>query len=143
MTPTMRDIIHAIATRLHETGVGYWPGPTGTYPQKLAIPPIFAKRLPPTPGRAIAINTYGTDLNPNPDMASILTVRIQVRSRAPMDADPTGDNAITALHGQHHQEWAGLIVDRCRHLSTAQLGADSAGLDERADNFEITIHTRS
>lgn len=138
MIPTMRQVIDAVGTRLMGAGVGYWPGPAGTYPTN-AGRPIFAKRLRPKPDTAIAVTTYGTDLDPNPDLPTI-RVRVQVRTRAPLDADPIGDQIIQALHGQHHQEWAGLPVNRCIHLSTAQLGANQAGLDERTDNFELTIH---
>lgn len=139
MTINLRTVINAVATRLHDTGVGYWPGPEGTYPDTPQARSIYAKRLPPKPAEAYAVTAYGLTTTPDPDVTSY-TVRVQVRSRAPYDADPMGDDALNSLHGLHHQEWAGLHVDRCQHLSTAQLGADSAGLDERTDNFELTIH---
>ena len=136
---SMRSVIDAVATRLNDAEVGYWPGPTGTYPTTLPRTPVYAKRLPATPPEALAVNVYGQDLQPDPtDPTEVF--RGQVRSRAPYDADPPADQALAALHGQHHQVWAGIRVQRCRHLSTAQLGADpSTGLDERTDNYELEV----
>lgn len=142
MTVSSRHIIHATAAQLHNHTIGYWPGPDGTYPTHPHAPPIYAKHLPPTPDTCIAITTYALNLEINPDLGRTFTIRIQVRVRAPQDADPIADQILTVLHGQHRQEWEGLYVERCRHLSTAQLGTNPGGLDERTDNFELTItHT--
>lgn len=139
MTTPLRSVIDAVCTRLDTAGVAYWPGPDGSYPKTPPRRPAFAKRLPATPPEALAVATYGLDLQPDPQDPSEV-FRVQVRSRAPYDADPPADQALAALHGQHHQVWAGIRVQRCRHLSTAQLGADpSTGLDERTDNYELEV----
>lgn len=137
---TLQDVTVAVMTRLHDREVAWWPGSLdGAYPKQPPRTPVFAKRLPATPPEALAVATYGLDLQPDPQDPSEV-FRIQVRSRAPYDADPPADQALAALHGQHHQVWAGIRVQRCRHLSTAQLGADpSTGLDERTDNYEIEV----
>ena len=135
---SMRSVIDAVATRLDTAGVGYWPGPTGTYPTTLPRTPVYAKRFPATPPEAFSVSVYSLDLTPDPDDPTEV-FRVQVRSRAPYDADPHADEALQALHGQHNAVWAGVRVERCRHLSTAQLGADTAGLDERTDNYELEV----
>lgn len=139
MTTPLRSVIDAVCTRLDAAGVAYWPGPDGTYPKTPPRTSAFAKRLPATPAQALAVTAYDVELTPDPE-DTVEVFRVQVRSRAPYDADPTADAALAILHGQHHQEWAGIRVQRCRHLSTAQLGADpSTGLDERTDNYELEV----
>ena len=71
--------------------------------------------------------------------SNVTVARVQVRVRAPYDADPLADAALAALHGAHHETWGGLRVARCAHLSALQLGADQSGLDERSDNYELHI----
>lgn len=143
MTLNMRDVIHALATHLNDTRIGVWPGPNGTHDHRSSQPLIFAKNPPRAPQAhtAYILTAYQHAHTIDPSTARVHTVRIQILSRAPRDADPLGDAVVRALHGQHRQEWNGLAIDRCKHVSTVQLGADSAGLDERTDNFEITITT--
>lgn len=137
--PPLQAVVAAVAQHLHDAGVAYWPGPTGTYPKRMPRPPAYAKRLQADPQTALAVNAYQLDDNPDPGQA-VATVWVQVRARAPMDADPLADAARQALHGQHNTVWAGVRVARCTHESTAQLGADPAsGLDERTDNYRIEV----
>lgn len=129
-------IIDAVCWQLNDQKVGFWPGANAPYPKKPPLPPVYAKRLQATSGSCLAVSVYDYSA-PQPGSATI-TARVQIRTRAPYTADPLADQALNALHGAHHQEWHGLRVERCIHTSTAQLGIDEAGLDERTDNYEIT-----
>ena len=138
--PTMRAITRAVCERLAQAGAAYWPGEDGAYTLTPGgAPPVYAKRLQATPDTALAVATYQIDPPIDPG-DPVTVVRVQVRARAPYDADPLADTALAALHGAHHQEWGGLHVARCAHLSALQLGADQAGLDERTDNYELHIN---
>ncbi|QPK81116.1 hypothetical protein G7Y41_08765 [Schaalia sp. ZJ405] len=134
----LRMVIDAVGTYLTGVGIAFWPGTDGEYPESLTKPPVFAKRLPPTPVEAVAINAYSREQSPNPGDNTI-RVCFQVRTRAPYDADPLADAVVHALHGLHHQTCADLTFDRVRHLSTAQLGLTDTGADERTDNFEALL----
>lgn len=137
---TATDIINAIGTHLSNQKVAYWPGLTGTYPKTSPIPPVFAKRLPPTPVTAFAINVYHIT-PPAPD-ETVWRYRVQIRSRAPLNADANADKALNVLHAIHNQTWGGVHVARVLHESTAQLGADpSTGVDERTDNYLLEVTT--
>lgn len=137
--PTMRAITRAVCERLAQAGVAYWPGEDGDYTRPPGgPPPVYAKRLQTTPETALAVAAYQIDPPITPG-DNVTVARVQVRARAPYDADPLADAALTALHGAHHQKWGGLRVARCAHLSAVQLGADQAGLDERTDNYELHI----
>lgn len=137
--PTMRDITRAVCERLAQAGVAYWPGEDSAYTLTPGgPPPVYAKRLQATPETALAVATYQIDPPITPGI-NVTVARVQVRVRAPYDADPLADAALAALHGAHHQTWGGLRVARCAHLSALQLGADQSGLDERSDNYELHI----
>lgn len=135
------QLIMTVGRILHSNNIGYMPAnASDPYPTTHALPPIFAKRLPAKPEECIALNVYGWELEPDPK--NPLTVaRLQTRVRAKHTADPLADRIVTALHGLHAT--TGDTIGRIRHVSTAQLGADPAGLDERTDNFHIILHTHS
>ena len=138
MTTPLLLVNDAVASRIDEAGLGFW-NPTGAYPKDPSVPPIFGKRLPATAsGEAIAVNTYSITVSPNPNQP-VETVRVQVRCRAPVVADTLADTILGVLHGAHHEQWGPLIIQRCAHISTAQLGLDVNGLDERTDNYELEI----
>lgn len=139
--PTMRAVTRAVCERLNRAGVAYWPGEDGAYTLTPGgPPPVYAKRLQATPETAFAVTAYQIAPPITPD-SNVTVARVQVRVRAPYDADPLADAALAALHGVHHQMWGGLRVARCAHLSALQLGADQSGLDERSDNYELHITT--
>lgn len=138
MTTPLAMAVDAVASRIDTAGLGYW-NPNSAYPPAPERTPIYGKRFPPkAPDTAIAINCYSIEMNPDPGQP-VERIRVQVRSRAKGNADDVGDPILTLLHGKHHEQWGALIVQRCRHLSTAQLGVDSQGLDERTDNYELEI----
>lgn len=137
---TLQTIVVAVMTRLSDSGVAWWPGSIdGAYPTTPPRTPVYAKRIPASSPEALAVSVYQLDLQPDPEDPTEV-FRVQVRTRAPFDADPTADEALAALHGAHRQQWAGVRIERCRHLSTAELGADPAtSLDERTDNYELEV----
>lgn len=142
MTTPLKLVIDAVASTTDQAGLGFW-NPHGTYPNNPNVPPIYAKRFPPkAPDNALTINAYGIQVSPDPNQP-VETIRVQVRSRAKNTAslvvDDIADPILTLLHGAHHQKWGALTIQRCQHLSTAQLGVDAAGLDERTDNYQLEI----
>lgn len=129
------EIIDAVARRLEAAGVGVWGGADAPVPPGDTRTRIWAKHHPPeTP--SLTLNVYSISLSPNSEQPS--TYRVQVLARAEGNADNLADAAKVALHGAHRQEWAGINVARCAHISTAQLGLDGL-TDERTDNYEIII----
>jgi hypothetical protein len=134
-TVRVRDVLRGVAAHLAASGIGYWsetePAPTGATL-------IALKRLPDSPDRAVAVSVYGMDLDAVlPDVE----LPVQVLARSPGvvdDVDDLADDVVTAMHGVHHATWGALRVQRCVHTSTAPLGADRNGREERSDNFLIT-----
>lgn len=138
MTTPLALVVDAVASRIDQAGLGYW-NPAGAYPAAPERPPVYGKRFPPkAPQTAVSVNAYSIQVSPDPHQP-VETIRVQVRTRKPGTADPLADSILTLLHGKHHEQWGALRVQRCRHLSTAQLGVDTADLDERTDNFELEI----
>lgn len=134
--PSMAEAIQAVAQRLSQT-VGELSPFTGTRPA------IFVRRAPDTPNQLYRVSGYWQrrDLI-LPDRL----FRIQVMSRGmPGDrlgADEMADAAMQVLAGQHHQEWAGLTIDRCTWESAAELSPDVHDREIRTDNYEITTHRK-
>ena len=138
MTTPILLVIDAVAACLDDAGIGYW-NPTGTYPAQPEKPPVYGKRLPAkSPSTAVAVNVYGVEVSPDPNQP-VETFRIQIRTRKAGVADDLADTILSRLHGSHHEKWGALTIQRCRHTSTAQLGLDTAGLDERTDNYQLEV----
>lgn len=134
------EVIDAVCMHLAEAGIFYYPGGSVEYKPSASQVPVTAKRLPAKWDTAAAVNVYSQDL-PLPGSDTI-TVNVQVHVRASPTADVLADRAVEALHGVHAAQWGSLRVDRCAHLSTAQLGADEKDLDHRTDNFQLIFHTK-
>ncbi|MCD4558226.1 minor capsid protein [Schaalia sp. lx-100] len=132
-----QNVIDAIGTILTQAGVAFWPGFDGEYPASTQLPFVYAKRLPPDEAKALAINVYARENNIS---TGSTTVRVQVLCRCPREADTVADRVFDALHGLHHQHKGALRLARIRHISTAQLGLSPGGMDERSDNYEITLN---
>ena len=138
MTTPIALILDAVASRIDAAGLGYW-NPTGAYPALPERPPVYGKRFPPkAPQTAVSVNVYGIHVSPDPNL-DVEVFRLQVRTRAPINADPLADRILTLLHGKHHEQWGALKIQRCQHLSTAQLGVDTESLDERTDNYQVEV----
>lgn len=136
----LAEVIDAVCSHLSQAGIFYYPGATATYKPGAGQVPVMAKRLPAKWDTAAAVNVYSQEL-PLPGSDTI-TVNVQLHVRASPTADILADRAVEALHGVHAATWGSLRVDRCVHLSTAQLGADEKGLDHRTDNFQLIFHTK-
>lgn len=131
------DALRGVAEHLATEGVGKWPGP-----YTAGDTAVVLKRLPATPDRALAITVYDVDLDVELPNEGLM---VQVVSRAPglVDAvDDLADAVLAVMHGTHHATWGDLHVSRCVHISTAPLGADGNGREERSDNYRI-ITTRT
>lgn len=95
---------------------------------------VAAKRLATTPDQGVAITVYATIDEPQTH-----TRRVQFWMRGTRD-NPFGPDRISQLifeqlHWRHHDS----LIARARRLSTAQLGLDGNGRDERTDNYEIIL----
>lgn len=134
------EVIDAVCQHLSQAGIFYYPGATATYKPSAGRVPVTAKRLPAPWDTAAAVNVYSQEL-PLPGSDTVM-VSFQVHVRASPTADILADRAVEALHGVHAATWGALRVDRCIHLTTAQLGADGKGLDHRTDNFQLIFHTK-
>jgi len=123
-----------LCTWLATADVGVWrpAGPSYT----TAEVGVFYGALGATPDRAVGVSVYGTD----DDVALGTATRwVQVRYRGapgtPDGADTLATAGFRALHGVHHRDG----VARARRVSSAHLGADDNGRQERTDNYEITL----
>ncbi|GEL47405.1 hypothetical protein CHO01_25210 [Cellulomonas hominis] len=134
-TVRVSHVLRGIAAHLHAAGVGVWTGPEEVAPAGKTL--IALKRLPPSPDRALAISVYDLDLDVELPNTGVM---VQILSRAPGAADEVddlADDALEAMHAVHHATWGALRVARCVHESTAPLGADGNGREERSDNYRI------
>ncbi len=129
-----RALTVTVCEWLAAANVGVWrpDGPTYTGSET----GIFYGPLEPAPDRAIGVTVYGTD----DDVAVGTSTRwVQVRVRGargrPEGADELAGVIFTALHRVHAR--AG--VSRARRISSAHLGPDDNGRQERTDNYEITL----
>jgi hypothetical protein len=131
---TTTTITWAIAQLLADAGVGVWR--TGGLAYTASEAGIFYGPLLTQPDRAIGITVYAqTD--------DIVTGRkdryVQVRYRgakgAPNGADVLADAGFNALHGTYRTSG----IARITRTSTAPLGADSNGRQERADNYQLIL----
>lgn len=127
-------LVKTICQLLADRGVGAWQ-PTGPAYTAGQIG-IFYGPIQPTPDRAIGATLYATE----DDVASGPAVRyVQLRfrgARGAVDgADTLAAAAFAALHATHHT--AGLA--RARRVSSAHLGADDTGRQERTDNYQIIL----
>lgn len=125
-------LVKTICRLLAERGVGAWQpaGPAYTSGQV----GIHYGALPPDPDRAIGVTLYATqdDIAGPPPMRYV-QLRFRGARGAVDGADTLADAAFTALHATHHT--AGLA--RARRVSSAHLGADESGRQERTDNYQI------
>lgn len=133
------DALRGVAQHLEDAGIGTWSTTTAYVSTDTAV---ALKALPTTPDRAIAVSVIADLEVYSPQI--VLRVQITTRESAdkPSDAvDDLADDVIAVMHGVRNAWWGALWVSRCSHFSTAPLGADEAGRQERSDNFRI-ITTR-
>jgi hypothetical protein len=130
---TTTTITWAVAQLLADAGVGVWR--TGGLYLASEVG-VFYGAIGAAPDRAVGVTVYAqTD--------DIVTGRkdryVQVRYRgakgAPNGADVLADAGFDALHGTYRTSG----IARITRTSTAPLGADSNGRQERADNYQLIL----
>lgn len=122
-----------LARHLHAAGIGEYRD-DGT-PFTDGTVGIFYGALGDTPDRAIGIRVYAT----GDDTVGTATRRAQVRyrgsPRAPDGADDLAGLVFNALHGSTQVVGVSYVA----RVSSAPLGADQNGRQERTDNYTITL----
>lgn len=98
--------------------------------------------MPATPDAVATVNCYQDPRPANPDDRT-RQVRFQVRVRQSSQANPPtanqpAESVQEALLGHGITLVDGMAKARITHLSTAFLGSDDQGRDERTDNYLIT-----
>jgi len=127
------QVTTTVCVILDAAGVGEWR-PTGAY--TTAEVGIFYGAIAAAPDRGIGVTTYmQTD-----DVETGLAVRmVQLWCRGthgdPRGADVLADAAFAALHGIYHRSGLASITRK----SSAPMGADGNGRQERSDNYVIVI----
>ncbi|MDU0864419.1 minor capsid protein [Actinomyces urogenitalis] len=101
--------------------------------------------LPAKPNRALAVKAYADPVPADP-ADTTRRIRFQVRTRqdtaaTPPTANADAETAQEALLGHGLTLLDGAPQARITHLSTATLGLDSDGRDERTDNY-LLLTTR-
>jgi len=125
-----------IASWLAAAGVGAWrPGGPSYTTSEVGI---YYGPIAAAPDRGVGVAVYSAD---DPVSTGITVRYVQVRYRGapgvPAGADVLASAGFAALHGVHHRDG----VARARRISSARLGADDNGRQERTDNFEIILNT--
>ena len=126
LVTTVNELLAAASVGTWRPGGGYTAGEIG----------LFYGPIGATPDRAIGVTCYTqTD-----DIETGRTDRyVQVRFRghrgAPNGADQLADAAFIALHGVYRTSG----IARITRTSTAPLGADTNGRQERTDNYQLII----
>lgn len=134
------DLLAGVAELLAADGVAEWD-PTGTYTDN----EIGIVIGPPSqsPASLVALATYNNSDDPG---GADSTVFLQVRSRAP-DDDPRKANALSggvfnSLQGLRATV-NGIRIVYGKRNSSAPLGVDGNGRQERTDNYELMVHRPS
>lgn len=134
------DLLVGVAQLLDADGVAVWD-PTGTY----ANTDVGIVIGPPSqsPPSLVALAVYNSSDDPaTPDS----TVFLQVRTRAPDDdprkADDLDDGVFNALQGLR-ATINGIRLVYGKRNSSAPIGIDSNGRQERTSNYELMVHRPS
>ncbi len=144
-------VTKAIIWRLYTAGVGDDTTAVGQHDPSL--PRLTVKVMPPgseagpsQPDRIIAVTAYSRTASPNPKILD-RAVSVQLMIRGGMNAllDPEGiaSQAFSALHGQHHVTWNGLVIDRCAHSYGSPMGPDDQQRWEWSENYTVVLQQRS
>lgn len=128
------DLTEYIAYVLATAALGAWRPAGPVY--AASETGIFYGAIGASPDRAIGVTVYATDDDLVTGKAS-RWVQLHFRGspNAPRSADDMAGAAFDALHGRHH---AG-AVSRFIRTSSAPLGADANGRQERSDNYQIIL----
>ena len=97
---------------------------------------------PTTPDQVVTVKAYQDPIPADPgDVTRLVRVQVRVRQAANSTvptANATAETVMRSLLGHGLHLAPGLPTARVTHLSTAQLGVDDKGRDERTDNYQIT-----
>lgn len=134
MTWLVSALRRGLAEYLAANGVGTWRESSPYLPDEKAI---TLRDLPDAPDTALAVEVY--DISDDvvlPDQE----VRVQLLARGRGDAaDDMADTAFGVLHGAHHFMAGTVKVGSARRISSAPLGADDNGREERADSYALVL----
>jgi Bacteriophage minor capsid protein len=129
------DLLTGVAERLAAAGVGVWrpAGPAYTDDETA----IVVGSLPQQPSTVVALAAYAVTASA---ALNDTTIGVQARIRGVSGGDqrPAADLAdavFEALHGLRQQTIGGIWVAQITLQSSAQLGPDQQGRDERTDNY--------
>ena len=101
---------------------------------------IILKEMPPSPDRAIVLNTYSPVDDPVQGMGSVMVqFRFRGSRKSVLDADGLADDVFDLLHGARYldlipgQPAFSYVIRK----SSLDLGADGNDRWERTDNYEF------
>lgn len=129
------DLAAGIAVHLDAAGVGVWR-PNGGYADTDTA--IVMKAMPQQPHRCIALTAYANLDDPLLPLGQV-AVQFRCRGTDPRHPDDDADAIFDLLHATNHLLLGGLRVVQMFRQSSAQLGQDSTGRWERADNYYATV----
>ena len=128
------EVTMAVCALLDAANVGEWrpAGPAYTAGEVgIFYGPILA-----APDRAIGVTCYiQTDDIETGRADRYVQVRFRGAKSAPNGADILADAAFTALHGVYQVSG----ISRITRTSTAPVGADDNGRQERVDNYQLIL----
>lgn len=134
------DLLVGVAQQLDADGVAVW-NPSGVYADNeigIVIGPPSQK-----PPSLVALTVYNSADDP---ATSDSTVFLQVRTRAPDDdprkADDLDDGVFNALQGLR-ATINGVRLVYGKRNSSAPIGIDGSGRQERTSNYELMVHRPS
>lgn len=129
-----RTLTHAVAALLAAAGVGVWrpAGPAYTADET----GIHYGAIPAAPDRGVGVRVY----LPSDDIETGLATRwVQLRTRgarnSPDGADVIADANFRALH----DTYPGGGIARIVRTTSAPLGADDNGRQERTDTYQLIL----
>jgi len=129
-TSTLTTTVCAL---LDAAGVGQWRPAGPAY--SAADVGIFYGPIGSAPDRAIGVTTY---LQTDDPVTGLAVRMVQIRCRGakgPAGADVIADAVFAALHMLHQTSG----IARITRTSTAPLGADGNGRQERTENYRVVI----
>lgn len=128
------DVVYAIAQILDIAGVGAWqPDGPAYVPTEVGV---FYGPIAAAPDRAVGITVYSqTDDIETGRADRYVQIRCRGSRGRPNGADLLADAAFDALQGVYHTSG----IARITRTSTAPLGADSNGRQERTDNYQLIL----
>ena len=95
---------------------------------------VFYGAIPDGPDRAVGIRAYGTIDEPD-----LLSRRVQLHIRGARRAPFSADRIADVLFAVLHERVRGGGIASIRRTSSAPLGADGNGREERTENYLVVL----